>query len=188
MHKKYLSIIILILIVSFLIPGCSNLEETTQPITTQPAIIPPPVTPIPSMITTTFITITRSVPATATLPEMSSTPAAVAVDELYNGKEINLTIGGSLQVALNSNPSTGFKWELSENSDPTVLEKVSNIFETPMVKRKEGEPPLVGAGGKEFWNFKALKKGKSVLSMEYSRPWEGGEKGVNKFSLTVIVE
>jgi predicted secreted protein len=56
------------------------------------------------------------------------------------------------------------------------------------VEPKEGEPLRVGAGGKEFWNFKALKKGTSVLSMEYSRPWVGGEKGVNKFSLTVIVE
>jgi inhibitor of cysteine peptidase len=174
MSKKYLGMIILILTMSFILPGCSNSAETTPPKTTGPAITPPPVTTTPI--------------STTALPVTSATPDMVAVDESFNGQEVKIAPGGSLQVALNSNPTTGFKWELSQNSDPAVLEKVSNIFETPQVKRPAGEPPLVGAGGKEFWSFKALKKGKSVLSMEYSRPWEKGEKGANQFSLTVIVE
>ena len=91
-------------------------------------------------------------------------------------------------MVLQSNITTGFKWELTQNSDMTVLEMVSNTYETALVEPKEGEPPLVGVGGKEFWNFKALKKGNSLLSMEYSQPWVGGETGVNKFSLLVIVE
>ncbi len=91
-------------------------------------------------------------------------------------------------MELASNPTTGFKWELTGISDPAVLEKVSDIFQAPTAKQAEGEPPMVGAGGKEFWHFKALKAGKSVIEMGYSRPWEGGEKGVQKFSLTVIVE
>jgi inhibitor of cysteine peptidase len=110
------------------------------------------------------------------------------VDESYSGKEYRMSAGSTLQVGLNSNPSTGFSWQLVQISDATVLEKVNNIYETPMVKRQEGSPPLVGAGGKEFWTFKGLKPGTAVISMEYSRPWEGGEKGVNKFSLTVIVK
>jgi inhibitor of cysteine peptidase len=110
------------------------------------------------------------------------------VDESYNGKEIQMVLGSTLQVALNSNPSTGFKWELVKINDASVLEKGESIFETPMVKQKEGSPPIVGAGGMEFWTFKALKRGTAIISMEYSRPWEGGEKGVNKFSLTVVVQ
>lgn len=118
-----------------------------------------------------------------TLPE-----ASIYADESYNGKELRLSQGRTLQIGLNSNPTTGFKWELVQISDTAVLEKVTNIFETPMIKQQEGAPPIVGAGGKEFWTFKAIKPGTAMISMEYSRPWEGGEKGINKFNLKVIVQ
>jgi len=47
---------------------------------------------------------------------------------------------------------------------------------------------LVGAPGEEVWTFKALKKGTSTIALEYSRPWEGGEKGEWTLNLTVIVK
>ena len=50
-----------------------------------------------------------------------------------------------------------------------------------------GETPMVGAGGVENWTFKALAKGETTISMEYSRPWEGGEKAAQTFELTVVV-
>ncbi|MBI2906450.1 MAG: protease inhibitor I42 family protein [Chloroflexi bacterium] len=112
----------------------------------------------------------------------------LAVDDSYDGKEVRMATGGSLQIALNSNPTTGFKWELTGISDPTVLEKVSDVYEASQSKPKEGAPPRVGAGGREFWSFKALKRGAAIISMEYSRPWQGGEKGARKFSLTAVAE
>jgi len=50
------------------------------------------------------------------------------------------------------------------------------------------ETSLVGAPGKEVWTFKALKKGTTKIAMEYSQPWEGGEKGGWTFNLTVVVK
>jgi inhibitor of cysteine peptidase len=142
----------------------------------------------PAPATTSVTTPPRVTPETQIpVSAMPLSPVNYA-DEAFNGKEIQMVLGSTLQVALNSNPTTGFKWELAQISDAAVLEKVNSIFETPMVKQKEGSPPIVGAGGKEFWTFKALKRGTAVISMEYSRPWEGGEKGVNKFSLTVTVQ
>ncbi|MCD6567992.1 MAG: protease inhibitor I42 family protein [Dehalococcoidia bacterium] len=47
---------------------------------------------------------------------------------------------------------------------------------------------MVGAPGKEVWTFEALEKGSSTISMEYSQPWEGGEKAAQTFSLTVVVK
>jgi predicted secreted protein len=53
------------------------------------------------------------------------------------------------------------------------------------------EPPeeggMVGASGKEIRTFKALKKGESSISMEYSQPWDGGTKAAETFELTVLV-
>ena len=37
---------------------------------------------------------------------------------------------------------------------------------------------LVGSAGKEVWKLNALKNGTTALVLEYSRPWEGGEKAV----------
>jgi inhibitor of cysteine peptidase len=105
----------------------------------------------------------------------------VSVDESYAGKEVEITAGSSLVVTLESNRTTGFQWELTGITDQTVL-------------KQDGEPEYVapetsalGAGGQEVWTFQALKKGTSTISMAYSRPWEGGEKGVKTFDLTVVV-
>jgi inhibitor of cysteine peptidase len=62
-----------------------------------------------------------------------------------------------------------------------VVQQTGHEFVSP---EKTG---LVGAPGNEVWTFKALKKGTSTVTMEYSRLWEGGEKGVWTFNLTVVV-
>ena len=48
--------------------------------------------------------------------------------------------------------------------------------------------PAPGTPGEEQWTFKATGEGTTQISMEYSRPWEGGEKGEWTFVLTVIVK
>jgi inhibitor of cysteine peptidase len=113
----------------------------------------------------------------------SSAPAEVSVDGSYSGKEVALRVGGSLTVTLESNATTGFQWSKEAKiSDQTVLKQVGHMFMPPEAT------VMVGAPGKEVWTFKALKKGTSTISMEYSRPWEGGEKVVEAFSLTVVVK
>lgn len=110
-------------------------------------------------------------------------PQEVSVDASYSGKEVELGVGGSLIVTLESNPaSTGFEWELKGISDETVLQKVDQKYEPPE------QSGMVGAPGKEIWTFKGLKKGESSISMEYSQPWEGGTKAAETFQLTVVVK
>lgn len=112
----------------------------------------------------------------------STAPGEVSVDESYNDKTVEIAVGGTLTVTLESNATTDFQWELTSISDQTVLEKQSDTFEAPE------DTGVVGASGKEVWIFKALKKGTSSISMAYSRPWEGGEKGVETFTLDVVVK
>ena len=112
----------------------------------------------------------------------SVAPNLVSVDASYSGQQVKVAVGGSVIVTLESNASTGFQWVLVSIGDETVLEKVANTYEAPE------DTDMVGAPGKEIWTFKALKKGTSTISMEYSRPWEGGEKGEWTFVLLVVVE
>jgi len=112
----------------------------------------------------------------------SSVPSQVSVDASYSGQQVEVAVGGSLTVTLESNASTGFQWELVRISDEAVLKKTANTYEAPE------DTDMVGAPGKEIWTFKALKKGTSTISMEYSQPWPNGTKAAETFDLTIVVK
>ncbi len=105
----------------------------------------------------------------------------LSVDNSYSGKQVELSVGQSLVVTLDSNASTGYSWSLAQNSDGSVLNKTGNQYIAP-------QTTLVGASGKEEWTFKALKKGNSTISMEYKRSWETGVAPAKTFDLTVVVK
>lgn len=110
-------------------------------------------------------------------------PGQVSADESNNGKQVEIAAGGSLTVTLESNATTGFEWSATaEISDQGVLKQTGHQFVAPE------DTGMVGAPGEEVWTFEALKKGTSTVSMEYSRPWESGEKAAQTFSLTVVVK
>jgi inhibitor of cysteine peptidase len=96
--------------------------------------------------------------------------------------ELSVKAGGSFTVTLCSNPTTGFQWESAVISDQSVLTETGHQSVSPE------DENLVGAAGKEVWTFQALKKGTSTISIQYSRPWEGGEKGVWSFTAVVTVK
>ena len=87
-----------------------------------------------------------------------------------------------LTVSLCSNPTTGFKWELTEVTDEEVLVYDDNEYIAPEAEGVEG------AAGTEVWTFKVLKAGSSNITMEYSRSWEGGEEAEWTFILTAYVK
>ena len=104
------------------------------------------------------------------------------MEQKHISKEVEVAVDGSLTVTLGSNQTTGFKWELAEITGESVLEYVDDEYVPPE------DTGVVGAGGREIWTFKALKKGTTEVSMEYSQPWEGGEKTEWTFALTVVVK
>ena len=137
------------------------------------------------------ITVTILLSLFACSPAPKQVSLEVPCDDFYEyqqiSKEVEVAAGGSLTVTLCSNPTTGFQWsELAQISDQTVLQQIDHKFVPP--EDTGDRPPPPGTPSKEIWTFKALKEGESTISMEYSRPWEGGEKGEWTFVLTVLVE
>ena len=125
------------------------------------------------------------------LPLFACSPATeasveVSCDDFMNQhhitKQVEVAVDGTLTVTLCSNRTTGFQWsELAQIGDQTIIKQTEHEFEA-------AKTDVPGAAGKEIWTFKALKKGTTEVSMEYSRPWEGGEKGEWTFKLTVVVK
>ncbi len=111
----------------------------------------------------------------------STLPNQVSIDASSSGKTVNIAVGGTLTVTLDSNVTTGYSWELKQIGDTNILQKTDNKYVAP-------PSGAIGAGGKEVWTFKALRAGISTLTMDYSQPWAGGKKGANNFSLTVAVK
>lgn len=80
-----------------------------------------------------------------------------------------LAVGEERVLALPSNPSTGFRWELVEPQRSAVV-AVELSFEAPLPP--EGEEPLCGAPGVMRVRLRGLQPGTELLRLQYRRCWE----------------
>ncbi|MFO8100736.1 MAG: protease inhibitor I42 family protein [Dehalococcoidia bacterium] len=96
-------------------------------------------------------------------------------------RNVTLAVGESIGVELCSNPTTGFRWGQAQISDPAVIRVLDRHSQGP----EATDEAIVGAPGKIMMDVHAVKAGTCSLSMEYSRDWEGGEKGAWTFILNV---
>jgi len=64
---------------------------------------------------------------------------------------------------------------------------VEQIGEAQFKPRETGDPPLVGAGGWESFDFRAFHPGQMTLQLVYRRPWEEGVEPLKSFLLQVSV-
>jgi inhibitor of cysteine peptidase len=110
-------------------------------------------------------------------------PNQVKVDDDQSGNNVQLKVGETLLVTLDSNPTTGYSWELSQ-SDESVLEQKGEAE----YKQAPGSQGLIGAGGKETFRFEAVGAGQTTLELIYHRPWEQGVPPVKTYSLEVTVK
>jgi len=83
-----------------------------------------------------------------------------------SGQTINIGVNQEFVIALGANPTTGYDWEVS--LDETILELVEKTYKPA----EEAEHEIVGAGGVDYFRFKALKAGEAEITMVYKRSWE----------------
>jgi len=97
-----------------------------------------------------------------------------------SGQTINIGVNQEFVIALGSNPTTGYGWQVSY--DETMLGLAEKTYE-PGEEAKQG---VVGAGGTELFRFKTLKTGETEITMVYKREWE--EKILNRKVFTVNIK
>lgn len=103
-----------------------------------------------------------------------------------NGGTITLKQGRELKVTLEGNPSTGFGWQVADDSG--VLEQVGEpVFDESQSKSGSSEP-VVGAAGNQVFTFKTIKAGSGELRLEYKRSWETTVPPEKTYAVTVTVE
>jgi inhibitor of cysteine peptidase len=115
----------------------------------------------------------------ALLAVVSARPAwakTVRVGARASGTRVTLVRGDRLQVALASNPSTGYRWQIA-GVGRAVLKPVASTY--------KGTGRLPGAGGTQTFAFRGLARGTTTLRLAYI---QAGSKNVGKrFRLTVVV-
>ncbi len=80
---------------------------------------------------------------------------------------VNLGVGQSMDLTLDSNPSAGYRWFLVQSPDPSVVLVETHAFRSD--RDALGRP---GAGGREIFTIRGVSPGFSELVLEYHRPWE----------------
>lgn len=98
-----------------------------------------------------------------------------------DGTSVTLEPGQQLAISLESNPSTGFKWNLTEEPDANVLSLVSSTYVEPATTGQ-----VVGVPGTEVWTFEAVGTGTTSFELAYFRSFEP-ETIEGTFSLEVEV-
>ncbi len=72
-------------------------------------------------------------------------------------------VNKEFKIPLDSNPSTGYRWEAS--FDKAFLKLKADRFKRP-------EKALIGAGGTQIFVFLPVKKGETEIRFVYKRHWE----------------
>jgi len=105
----------------------------------------------------------------------------VEIDNAANGSIVQMQAGEELVISLDSNPTTGYSWQLTEPLSGIMAQQGEVAF------TQQGEEGLVGAGGVEVFRFTAEQAGTAIIQLGYLRVWEEGVAPIDTFSVTVEV-
>lgn len=111
-------------------------------------------------------------------PEPNGTVEVTAADL---GKIIHAKVGNLVRISLESNPSTGYDWELRDfEYGPAVFSS------SDLVARKTGNV-LFGAPGDTVITLQAVKPGTQKILLVYRRAWEAPDQVAKSFSFQLEV-
>ena len=108
---------------------------------------------------------------------VSSTEPVVTIHD--TGKTLYVNTGDLFKVILDSNPTTGYSWEIGPYDD-SIIKFVKSEYK-PSSDR-------IGSDGKRIIKFEAFNKGKTTLELSYLLVWEKNKEPIKKLEITVAVE
>jgi len=112
-----------------------------------------------------------------------STSKEVKVVASATGSLVELRKGQILVFTLESNPTTGFQWEVIKNDESVLQQKGEAEFKSS----DTSNPPASGKGGTETFRFDAQSAGNVILKLVYHRSWEKEVEPLKTFTLHVVV-
>jgi predicted secreted protein len=118
-------------------------------------------------------------PKAADATEFPATLKQIQVTEADHGKEYTLNPGDSLIIVLESNPSTGYAWEVKPVDNPVLQLSGEAVFKADSEK--------LGSPGKATLTFNAVNSGTQALTLIYHRSNEKDVQPSKTFTINVTV-
>ena len=78
--------------------------------------------------------------------------------------QLEVAAGGEFYIAVESNPTTGYHWEVMNSWNPNIMVMVANEYQSTS---PEG---VAGGGGMDIWQFDALSAGDATFTISYFPP------------------
>ena len=105
----------------------------------------------------------------------------VKLDIGDDGSQVEVKKGQVLVISLESNPTTGYAWEVMKINETMLVQ----VGEAEFTSSQSGD--VVGAGGVEVLRFKTVGVGTTYLELGYRRFWEEDVAPLVIYSLSIVV-
>ncbi|MBN1485142.1 MAG: protease inhibitor I42 family protein, partial [Chloroflexia bacterium] len=119
------------------------------------------------------------IPVLASPSAAPPNPDEIRLTEDKDGSRIELKADQVIVLNLESNPSTGYSWQVS-GLDQRILRQVGTSEWLP-------QSGLLGAPGTQVLRFAGVSQGETTLRLVYHRPWEASLGPAKTYSLDVQV-
>lgn len=119
-------------------------------------------------------------PVNSAIPTPSGSKILTVAD---TEKKIDLTVGQSLVIDLESNASTGYRWNLVGQPQEAVLKLIRSDYREPQT---QGD--MTGVPGQETWQFQAIGRGTTTVKLAYAHSWEIAQSTEKEFTVTIQVQ
>jgi inhibitor of cysteine peptidase len=120
-----------------------------------------------------------ALPFAACASKKAPPPAPLNVTDANSGDSVALARNQQLVVRLPSNPTTGYRWALAQQSTP--------VLEPEGAPTHEKGAGAEGASGTETWRFAPTQAGEGTLRLEYRRLWEADTAPARVVSYKITV-
>ncbi len=131
----------------------------------------------------------QSFKATVVVEAATAAPLTPATDakefalgDKDSGKSLELRVGDTVKLVLDTNPTTGFSWSKMDKVDQSILKLEKNDYQ-----QNANPGRMVGVGGKTTIVYRAVKPGTAKIDLTYMQPWEPDSKFNTDFTVTVKV-
>ena len=108
----------------------------------------------------------------------SSNEIKLDVDD--NGGKVEMKAGQVLVISLESNPTTGYAWEVVGLEEGALMQSGDPEF------KSDSDAP--GSGGVQTFRFKAAEAGEIELKLLHHRSWEEDVEPLDTFTVQVVVK
>ena len=140
-------------------------------------IEPPPDAPGPDKAPE----VTGPLPGDEEVPARPPVTGTIDVGAKDNRKIVAAKVGNLIRISLESNPSTGYNWELRGFDYGTA------VFCGSELAPREAGNMLFGAPGDTVITLQAVQPGTQKIDLVYRRPWEAPDQVAGAFSFQLEV-